>query len=84
MTAEEKTIARYLFQNKIYKAEMALTNIINAHHLQAGGFKTPKDLENILFSLADDEILTVTGMIPDPAKKINAIYTAEKNNRVVQ
>ena len=28
--------------------------------------KQPKDLENLLFSLADDQIVAIIGFLPDP------------------
>ncbi len=47
---------------------MAINDIVSQNSLDNGGFKTSKDLENLLFTLKDDEILAVTGDIPDPSK----------------
>ncbi|GHU98071.1 hypothetical protein FACS189483_05590 [Spirochaetia bacterium] len=49
-------------------AEQAMTRIIKQNHLKKGGFRTSKDIENLLFTLADDQINTIAGFIPDPAK----------------
>jgi hypothetical protein len=38
-----------------------------SHNLNDAGFLTAKDLENILFELDDDQILSIAGNIPDPA-----------------
>ena len=46
--------------------EKKIQHIKKHHKLKNAGFKTPKDLENILFSLQDDQILTITGYLPDP------------------
>ncbi len=39
--------------------------LIKDQNLEAGGFLTPKDLENKLFKLNDDEIIAITGFLPD-------------------
>ena len=63
----------YFVLNDKYKgvnadSEQAMVEIIKSNSLQNGGFKTAKDLENQLFSLNDDEIIVITGNIPDPSK----------------
>ncbi len=37
------------------------------HKLKNAGFKTPKDLENLLFTLTDDQILSIIHFLPDPS-----------------
>jgi len=49
-------------------AEKAMQEIVRTNDLINGGFITPKDLENLLYTLTDDQIFAVTGPIPDPAK----------------
>lgn len=49
-------------------SEQAISDIVKINNLNDGGFKTAKDLENLLFSLEDDQIMVITGIIPDPAK----------------
>jgi hypothetical protein len=49
-------------------SEMAINEIVSQNSLDNGGFKTAKDIENLLFDLNDDQILTITGAIPDPSK----------------
>ena len=46
-------------------SEQAIQEIVKTHQLKNGGFKTAKDLENKLFSLDDDQIIMITGNIPD-------------------
>ena len=63
----------YFVINDKYKgvnadSEMAIQSIKDEHNLEDAGIMTPKDLENILFTLLDDEILSITGFIPDPAE----------------
>lgn len=48
--------------------EIILQDIKNSNNLAKAGFLTAKDLENILFNLTDDQIFSITGFIPDPAK----------------
>ena len=62
----------YFVVNDKYKGvnadcEQAIQNIKAKHNLNAAGFLTAKDLENILFKLDDDQILSISGNIPDPA-----------------
>lgn len=38
------------------------------HNLQKAGFWTSKNLENILFDLTDDQIISVAGFLPDPMR----------------
>lgn len=49
-------------------SQQAIIRIIKEQHLVNGGFKTAKDLENLLFTLDDDQITTIAGLIPDPLK----------------
>ncbi|HLP48752.1 MAG TPA: ABC-three component system protein [Candidatus Kapabacteria bacterium] len=46
--------------------EKIIQEIKVSHNLNNAGFLTPKDLENILFTLNDDQILSITGFLPDP------------------
>lgn len=48
--------------------EQAIQALKKAHQLVNAGFKTAADLENLLFSLDDDQIETVVGFLPDPAR----------------
>jgi hypothetical protein len=62
----------YFVVNDKYKGvnancEETIQEIKETHNLSKAGFLTAKDLENILFTLADDQILLITGSIPDPA-----------------
>ncbi|MBN4049989.1 hypothetical protein JYT17_00030 [Nitrospira defluvii] len=62
----------YFVVNDKYKGvnadcEQALQTIKQEHSLRNAGFKTAKDLENLLFSLGEDEISTIVGHFPDPA-----------------
>lgn len=61
----------YFVVNDKYKGinadcEQKIQQIKTKHKLQDAGFKTAKDLENILFDLQDDQILAITGHLPDP------------------
>ncbi|MBE8232131.1 MAG: hypothetical protein HAW67_00235 [Endozoicomonadaceae bacterium] len=47
--------------------EQAIQTIKQAYDLTNAGFKTAADLENRLFELSDDQILTIVGFLPDPA-----------------
>jgi len=47
-------------------SELVLEEIRNKYKLKEAQFLTPKDLENILFNLDDDEIFTIVGFLPDP------------------
>jgi hypothetical protein len=63
----------YFVVNDKYKGiypdlEQIMTKLIKDNNLNAGGFKTAKDLEDSLFLLADDQIQTIAGFAPDPAK----------------
>jgi len=62
----------YFVVNDKYKGvnadcEQAIQSIKDKHNLNAAGFLTAKDMENILFKLDDDQILSISGNIPDPA-----------------
>ena len=48
--------------------EQAIQTLKKVHQLDDAGFKTAADLENLLFSLDDDQIEIVVGFLPDPAK----------------
>lgn len=47
--------------------ENTIQEIEKAYNLRKTGILTAKDIENTLFKLADDQILKVTGILPDPA-----------------
>jgi hypothetical protein len=49
-------------------AEITINQLITKYKLLNGGIIAAKDLENKLFSLADDQIQTITGNIPDPSR----------------
>lgn len=53
-------------------SEQAIQNIVKSHQLQKGGFRTAKDLENLLFSLDEDQIIMITGNLPDK-KNLNRL-----------
>src|SRR5690606_10374720 len=62
--------AYYFVVNDKYKgvnadSEIAIKSIVSENGLDAGGFMTPKDLENILFQLSDDQIYIISGFLPD-------------------
>ena len=62
----------YFVINDKYKGvnadcEITINNIKTEHKLVGAGFFTAKSLENILFKLEDDQILSITGFIPDPS-----------------
>ncbi len=70
----------YFVLNDKYKginadSEMSMVDIIKSNGLQKGGFKTAKDLENLLFLLNDDQIQAIAGHIPDPAKTKTLDYS---------
>jgi hypothetical protein len=46
-------------------AERALNDLIKTHGLKAGRIITPKDLERIALALDDDQILSITGFLPN-------------------
>lgn len=69
----------YFVVNDKYKgvnadSEQALQSLLKSHKLNAAGFVTAKDLENLLFSLDEDQIFSVVGFVPDPAS-INLDYS---------
>lgn len=47
--------------------EQAIQSIKKNHELTNAGFKTAADLENLLFSLEESQILAIAGFLPDPA-----------------
>lgn len=53
-------------------SEIEIQKIKANHFLNESSFVTTKDLENWLFELNDDEILSIVGSIPDP-NKINVL-----------
>ena len=62
----------YFVVNDKYKGvnadcEKIIQEIKISRNLNDAGFLTAKHLENILFELDDDQILLITGFIPDPA-----------------
>lgn len=62
----------YFVINDKYKGvnadcEIAIQEIKKTYNLRRTGILTAKDIENTLFELDDDQILNVTGLIPDPA-----------------
>ena len=59
--------------------EQAIQDIKTDYSLRGAGFLTVKDLENILFTLNDDQILLIAGNIPDPAliKQLNYSIVGE-------
>jgi len=64
--------AFYFVVNDKYKGvnadcEQALQEIKKKQDLNDAGFLTAKHMENILFTLDDDQIFSITGYIPDPA-----------------
>jgi len=61
----------YFVVNDKYKginadSEKALEEIKKKNKLEESKFLTPKDLENILFLLDDDQIFSIIGFLPDP------------------
>ena len=63
----------YFLVNDKYKgvhadSEIIMNQLIADNKLANGGIATAKYLENILFSLADDQIQSIVGLIPDPSK----------------
>ena len=62
----------YFVVNDKYKGvnadcEKIIQEMKISHNLNNAGFLTAKHLENILFELEDDQIYSITGLIPDPA-----------------
>ncbi len=62
----------YFVVNDKYKGvnadcEKIIQEIKVSQNLNNAGFLTAKDIENTLFKLDDDQILSITGFIPDPA-----------------
>lgn len=62
----------YFVINDKYKGvnadcEKTIKEIRNNHNLVETGFLTAKSMENILFTLEDDQIFNITGFIPDPS-----------------
>jgi hypothetical protein len=63
----------YFVLNDEYKGvpadvEITINQLITENKLVNGGIIAAKDLENKLFSLADDQIQTIIGNIPDPSR----------------
>ena len=67
----------YFVMNDKYKGvnadvEITMNRIVTMNNLVNGRVLVAKDLENKLFSLTDDQIQTIIGHIPDPARvKLN-------------
>ncbi len=62
----------YFVVNDKYKGvnadcEKIIQEIKISQNLNNAGFLTAKDIENTLFKLDDDQVLSITGFIPDPA-----------------
>ncbi|MCJ7772462.1 MAG: hypothetical protein MUP22_04940 [Desulfobacterales bacterium] len=62
----------YFVVNDKYKgvnadSEKIIQEMKISHNLINAGFLTAKDIENTLFKLDDDQILSIAGFIPDPA-----------------
>ena len=62
----------YFVVNDKYKgvnadSEKIIQEIKISHNLINAGFLTAKDIENALFKLDDDQILSIAGFTPDPA-----------------
>lgn len=62
----------YFVINDKYKgvnadSEKTIQELKEAYNLRNAGFLTAKNIENVLFTLIDDQILNITGFIPDPA-----------------
>ncbi|MDQ2088074.1 hypothetical protein RBH29_16725 [Herbivorax sp. ANBcel31] len=63
----------YFVVNDKYKGvnaecEQAIRMLKNKYQLSETKFFTAKDIENILFTLEDDQIFSIVGHIPDPSK----------------
>lgn len=56
-------------------SEQAMTKLISDNQLQSGGFITAKDLEAMLFKLSDDQVLTITGFLPDVSSVTNLDFS---------
>lgn len=54
--------------------EQAIQSIKQNNGLTRAGFKTASDLEDLLFSLDEDQIIAIVGFLPDPAR-IKLDYT---------
>ncbi|HJH30327.1 MAG TPA: hypothetical protein C5S50_01885 [Methanosarcinaceae archaeon] len=73
MKAQWSTVNEFYFVvNDKYKgvnadSEKIIQEMKISHNLNGAGFLTAKDLENILFELEDDKILSIVGNTPDPA-----------------
>lgn len=70
----------YFVINDKYKGvnadcEIVIQEIKQSYNLKRAGILTAKDIENVLFTLDDDEIFSVTGLIPDPATIKNLDYS---------
>lgn len=62
----------YFVVNDKYKGvnpdyEKIIQEMKKSHNLINAGFLTAKDIENTLFKLDDDQIMSIAGFIPDPA-----------------
>ena len=48
--------------------EIEINRLVKENRLKNGGVKGAAHLENLLFSLMDDQIMTITGPLPDPSR----------------
>ena len=55
-------------------SEKLLTDIKQSNNLKECKFLVAKDLENLLYSLESDQIMTITGHIPDPSSLTSLDY----------
>ncbi|GAA4068937.1 ABC-three component system protein [Amphibacillus indicireducens] len=53
-----------------------IQKIKDKHHLESAGIITAKDIENMLFTLKDDQIISIVGIPPDPSNIKNIDYSA--------
>ena len=53
----------------------AMTDIKQKHNLQKAQVLTAKDLENMLFQLEDDKVISIVGFLPDPSTMKNLDYS---------
>ncbi|OJV54277.1 MAG: hypothetical protein BGO31_13080 [Bacteroidetes bacterium 43-16] len=56
-------------------SDQTIKEIVKSNSLDSGGFLTAKDLERLLFTCSDDEIITVSGFLPDVNSITSLDYT---------
>lgn len=77
-----KVIKEYYFVvNDKYKgvnadSNQAISKLVTDHNLKDGKILTAKNLEETLFSLSDDQIIVITGFLPDTNKILSLNYSA--------